>query len=177
VKDELILRKYTLALYEVAKEQGALKDVDKELRVVAQTFEKLPELNEFLTSPQVEWKQKVELSATMTKGMSKYMVNFISLVLEKERQAILPLVPDEFRRMLDRQKKRESAVVTSMVPLPDDIKKALEAKLGDLTGGEVQLESKIDEGVIGGFRVQIGHTVIDGTVKRKLEELGRLLVK
>lgn len=177
MKDEVILQKYTRALFEVAEEQGLLKKVESDLARIDQTFKNLPQLVKFITSPQVEWKQKIEITKTLVKGLSQYIVNFVQLVMEKERQFILPKVPGEFHRILELREKRAKAVLTTAVPIDEDVKKLLRKKLSGLFEGKISFEDRIDPEVIGGLKVQVGYTVIDGTIKRKLEELGRALAK
>jgi F-type H+-transporting ATPase subunit delta len=177
VKPELITQKYSRALLEVAEEQGALKEVASGLERIELTFKKMPELAEFLTSPQIDWKIKLELSQILAQGLSALIINFIHLVMKNERQEILPYVPTEFRSILEERQKRARAVVTSVVPLTDDIKKQLTEKLKQKFQQEIILENKTDPEIIGGLKIQLGYTVIDATIQRKLEALGQILTK
>jgi len=177
VKDDLLTQKYTRALFEVAEENGVLDEVEKGLLRIDVTFKNLPELEEYLTLPQVDWKLKLEMSENLTKGLSDYIVNFVKLVMEKERQFILPHVYDYFHAMMELKQKRTKAVVTTVVKISDPVKKQLQDKLKALFLDDFILETMEDPSIIGGVKVQMGFTVIDGTIKRKLEQLGRLLAK
>ncbi len=177
MKDELILQKYTRALFEVAEEFKALKQVESDLKRVDETFEKLPELKEYIVSPQVEWKQKLEIARTLGKGLSKYTANFIQLTMEKERQAILPEVYQEFHRMMELREKRTQALITTAVPIQEEVRKLLRERLKAMFEGDIIFQDEVDPDIIGGLKVQIGYTVIDGTIKRKLEEMGRALAR
>lgn len=141
------------------------------------SFGEIPELGEFLVSPQVEWAKKVQLTDTLTRGSSSFVVNFVKLVMEKERQFILPHLAGEFQRLLDLRAKRKEAVVTTVIPLPENERKLLEDKLKTLFEEDFVLENDVDPTIIGGIKVRMGFTVIDGSVKRKLEEMGRLLAR
>jgi F-type H+-transporting ATPase subunit delta len=153
VKDELVLEKYTRALFEVADERKALKEVE------------------------IEWKQKLDLAETLSRGLSPYIVNFIKLLMEKERQSILPGVPSAFKKMLELKAKRKQAIVTTVVPLPAFEKELLEKKLRELIKEDIILENRVEPEILGGLKVQIGHTMVDGTLSRKLEELGKRLAR
>jgi len=177
VKEDLILQKYTRALFEVADEQNALDEVEKDLQGMKFSFGEIPELAEFLVSPQVEWAKKVQLTETLTRGSSSFVVNFVKLVMEKERQFILPLVAGEFQRLLDLRAKRKEAVVTTVIPLPENERKLLGDKLKTLFEEDFVLENDIDPAILGGIKVRMGFTVIDGSVKRKLEEMGRSMAR
>jgi len=176
VKEELILQKYTRALFEVAEEHSALDKVSQGLKRMEASFREVPQLAELLVSPQVEWKSKTELAATLVQGLSPLIVNFVNLAMEKERQFILPKVAGEYQRLLDLKAKRKEAVVTTVIPLAESERKQLEDKLRSLFAEEFIFQNQIDPGIIGGIKVQMGFTVIDGTVKRKLEELTKALV-
>jgi len=177
VKDDILIQKYTRALFEVAEENKVLDEVEKGLLRISDTFKNLPELGEYLMLPQVDWKLKLELSENLTKGLSEYIVNFVKLVMEKERQFILPHVYEHFHVMMDLKRKRSKAVITTVVKIGDPVKKQLQDKLKELFSDDFILETKEDPSIIGGVKVQMGFTVIDGTLKRKLEQLGRLLAK
>ena len=177
MKEELILQKYTRALFEVADEQNALDQVYKGLQQIDSAFQQVTEMADILTNPQVEWKNKRQLADTLVKGQSSFVKNFVNLVMDKERQFILPLVAGEFQRLLDLRAKRKEAVVTTVIPLPENERKLLEDKLKSVFAEDFVLENKVDPEILGGLKVQIGFTIIDGTVKRKLEELGALLAK
>ena len=177
MKEDIILQKYTRALLEVAEEQNALGKVTADLKRMENYFQQVPELSEYFTSPQVEWKHKLELSQTLTKGLHKLLVNFVKLVMEKERQFILPLVPGEFRRIMELRAKREQAVVTTAITLPGEERKLLEKKLGEIFAKEIVLQNEVEPEIIGGVKIQIGHTIIDGSVQRQLQQLGKLLAQ
>jgi len=175
LKEELLLEKYTRALFEVAEEQEAIEVVQAGMERIGKYFQQVPELVEYLTSPQIEWKQKLELAKTLIKGLSPLIVNFVNLVMEKERQFILPYVSEEFHRLMEMRAKRAEAVVTTAVPLPGEEKRLLEEKLTRIFTKQIVLENQVEPEIMGGLVVKIGHTVIDGSVKRQLEELGRAL--
>jgi F-type H+-transporting ATPase subunit delta len=78
---------------------------------------------------------------------------------------------------MELKQKRTKAVVTTVVKISDPVKKQLQDKLKALFLDDFILETKEDPSIIGGVKVQMGFTVIDGTIKRKLEQLGRLLAK
>ena len=177
MKDNIILEKYTRALFEVAEEKRVTEKVAAELEKLDAAFQALPELSEYLTSPQVEWKEKKAIAGTLTKGMSEILSNFINLVVEKERQEILPEVPQQFKRLLELQKRKTKATVYTAVPLKDDVRKLLENKLNELFQGEVELSAEVDPDIIGGLKVQVGYTVIDGTIQRQLREMGRAMAR
>jgi len=177
VKEELILQKYARALFEVADEQNSLDEVNKGLQRIDTSFKELPQLADFLTSPQVDWKDKAALTNTLTQGLSPFIVNFTALIMQKERQFILPGLAGEFQKLLALRARRKEVVVTTVIPLPEPERLLLEAKLREIFAEEFVLENKLNPDLIAGFRVKIGHTVIDGSVKRKLEELRHLLAK
>ena len=177
MKEELILQKYTRALFEVADEQNALDQVHKGLQEIDAAFGQVPELADILTNPQVDWKNKLQLADTLAKGRSALIVNFVDLVMDKERQFILSQVAGEFQRLLDLRAKRKEAVVTTVIPLPENERKLLEDKLKSVFAEDFVLENKVDPEILGGLKIQMGFTVIDGTVKRKLQEMGTLLTR
>ncbi len=68
-------------------------------------------------------------------------------------------------------------MVTSASPLSDAQQQAIAAALRDRLGREVNLESEIDENLIGGAVIKAGDVVIDGSLRARLEGLANALTK
>jgi F-type H+-transporting ATPase subunit delta len=100
----------------------------------------------------------------------------VALLAERRRLDLLPEIASQYNELLKRQRGIVTAVVTSAEPLTKDETRALEEKLRAMTGATVELEPRIDEGLIGGLTVRIGDQLLDASVRGRLERLREQLV-
>ncbi|RFM24093.1 MAG: ATP synthase F1 subunit delta, partial [Candidatus Thermochlorobacter aerophilum] len=87
------------------------------------------------------------------------------------RAPIIPDVMKEFQAILNEESGIMIAQVESAIELSEAEKQAIAKKLEAISGKKIQIENKINPSLIGGFTARIGDTVIDGSVKHKLERL------
>jgi F-type H+-transporting ATPase subunit delta len=100
----------------------------------------------------------------------------VALLAERRRLELLPDIASEYTELLKRQRGIVTAIVTSAVPLTKEETRALEERLRAMTGATVELEPRIDEGLIGGLTVRIGDRLLDGSVRGRLERLRERLI-
>jgi F-type H+-transporting ATPase subunit delta len=163
---------YAKALFEVAQVEGSLDEVEDELFRFARTLEGNGELRGVLTDDAVPTERRrgvvVELLGTKA---SPVTANLVALVVGAGRARDLPAIIDQLVQRAAAAHNREVAEVRSAVPLDDDQRDRLAAALGQATGKEVEVKVIIDPSVLGGIVAQVGDTVIDGTVRNKLNQL------
>ncbi len=169
---KLVSRTYSEALFEVALEEGKVDLFLDEISFVTETFKSYPDFFELFKTPlvRVDEKKKV-MEEVFGDKLSKEMNNFLKIVIDKRRGHFIDQIKLEYENLLNKHKGIVSAVAITAVPLNDEDKTTLKAKLATLTGKEIKLSNDIDESVIGGVLVKIGDKVIDGTIKGRLEEM------
>lgn len=181
-----IARPYAQAAFEVAQENNAVSDLSESLAAAALLFED-GQLAEFLSRPSLNDEQRLEfLQGTFTKavgdgsvfaGGSQHGSNFLKLLLEYGRIAVLPEISAHFEALKAALENKVDAVVTSAAKLDqsqiDDIAAALKKRLGC----DVNVETEIDENLIGGAVIRAGDVVIDGSLRARLEGLANALTK
>jgi F-type H+-transporting ATPase subunit delta len=101
------------------------------------------------------------------------VLGLLHVLVDKRREMVLDNIIDEFAKYRDEHEGRVHARVTTAKSLDDAERERLVAALGKTTGKTVELHEKIDPAVIGGIRVNLGDYVLDGTVRRRLNELRR----
>ena len=97
--------------------------------------------------------------------------NLIGLLVRRGRIEQLPRVAEEFRRLDDQRQGIVHATATSALPLNDTEIRALTARLEQMTGGRVALQTDVDESLLGGLVVRVGSRLIDASVRGRLERL------
>ncbi len=163
---------YAEALLAVARAEGPLDEVKDELFRVAQVIKGNEELADQLANPQIPVSTREQIVTDLLSGKAQPVtVGLVSLVVGTGRIRQLPLIVDELLASSARQANKEVAEVRTAIELTEDQKSRLADALGKATGKSVEVKVIIDPSVKGGLVAQIGDTVIDGSVRRRLDLL------
>ncbi len=171
-------RRYSAAMLAYAVETGTLDEVLKDITFVDSTIKESRELLLFLRNPIIKPQKKSDvLKELFGKKISKQTNSLFELISEKSRFDLLPGITASFIEAYREHKGIvEAQVFYAEEPDKDQlekIRKALEIR----TGKKVELSSFKKPGLIGGIVVKIDDTVIDGSVKHRLEQLEHLFLK
>jgi len=98
-------------------------------------------------------------------------VGLVSMVVGAGRAGELSAVVDRFLQLSAEERKHEVAEVRAAVPLDERLRDRLAKALSHATGKEVEVKVVVDPNVLGGVVARIGDTVIDGSVRRRLDQL------
>jgi len=106
-------------------------------------------------------------------SFDKMSAGFMNIIINKGREAYLPEIASEFIEQYNELKSISSAVLTSASPLSDQALASIKARLleSNITNDSVQIATKVDPSIIGGFIIQIGDKLYDASVAHKLETL------
>ncbi len=163
---------YATALFEVAKEEGKLEFVEAELYQVARVIEGSDELRSKLTDQALPVELRQGIVEDLLEGRSHPVTKaLVSFVVGAGRARDLP---DIVNRMVERSATSRDEVVAEVrtaVPLDDDQRRRLTEALQARTGRSVSVKVTVDPSVLGGVVATIGDTVIDGTVRSRLDQL------
>jgi F-type H+-transporting ATPase subunit delta len=167
---------YAAGLLEVAKSEDALDEVEDELFRFARALEGNDKLRDTLTDMMIppEKRQAIaeEILSAKASPLSTAMVSFI--VAAGRSRDIVPILDRLVERSAS-ERQRELAEVRSAIPLDDDVQKRLQKALSDALGKQVEVKVIVDPSVMGGLVAKVGDTIIDGTVRHKLERLRETL--
>jgi F-type H+-transporting ATPase subunit delta len=163
---------YAAAFLEVAKAEGALGTVGRELATFADTMVSSAQLSQTLTDQAipVARRQGVVESLLGTKA-HPVTANLVSLVVGAGRAKELPAIAQAFLARSATDAGRESGEVRSAYPLSQDQQMALTQAVEKSTGKKVELTFLVDPTVLGGIVTRVGDTVIDGSIKSRLSLL------
>jgi F-type H+-transporting ATPase subunit delta len=170
---EAASRVYAEALFDVAKKAGKLDPIREELGQLADAVDGNRELQMFFFSPYFSSAEKRDGLTKVLDGAEPELINFLELLAEKHRVPVIYRIERGFNALWAKENKRLGVTVTSAVELDPEIAKRIGAEIEKQTGNEVELESRVDDGIIGGLVVQVGNMVLDASVLNRLEKLRR----
>ncbi|HXK33784.1 MAG TPA: F0F1 ATP synthase subunit delta [Dehalococcoidia bacterium] len=168
-------RRYAEAIFSLASEQGSLVQWTSDLGAIA-GFVSEADVSRVLNSSRVPAAEKLRLlSAGLEREVGPHAWNLVRLLHHRGKIAIAPEIRDAFQEMVDESRGVAHAVVTTAVPLSDDERRAVAAKLSSITGKQVDVTPAVDESIIGGVVARIGDQLIDGSTRSRLMALKRRL--
>ena len=163
---------YARALFEVARAEGTLDEVEDELFRFARSFEASDELRTTLTDEMIPAGKRQAIVEDLLGGKAtSTTTQRVSMVVGSGRGRDLPAIIEKLVARASNSKNLEVAEVRSAVALTDDQQARLKAALANATGKQVNLKVVVDPSVVGGLVATVGDTVIDGTVRTRVDQL------
>ncbi len=161
---------YSQALFELASENDSAALVNEELSALAEIFRNAPEFSKFLLAPTVSSTEKARFTETVLKDrISALTYNFLCLLTDKRRVRYLPAIAKSFEELFYEANNIVNVKVTTSIPLSETLRTKLKNKLESVYGKTVILEENTDPGILGGVIINYGNTMLDGSVKAKLD--------
>ena len=168
-------RRYADAVFDLAVEGNALDAWAADLRVIAD-FAGEPDVAGILRSGRVPRDEKRRLlEAGLAAHVSPLAMNLVRVLNEHGKTAIAREVQAAYQELLDDRRGVAHATVTTAVPLGDDERREIAARLSSITGKQVDVTPVVDESIIGGVIARIGDQLIDGSTRTRLVALKRRL--
>ena len=179
-----IARPYAQAVFELANDAGALGPWSDSLGVAGQLLADKG-LVEYLGNPEFNDERRLEFlgglfakaGADLLDGSDTKGTNFVKLLLENGRAAVLPEIAAHFEHLKAQVENIVDATVTSATTLSEEQVQEIAGALKKRLGRDVKIETEIDENLIGGAVIRAGDVVIDGSLRARLEGLANALIK
>lgn len=165
---------YAEALFTLVTEEKEqeLTQVFSDLNGIAGIFKEEPEFIKLLKVPTIPVDEKLAVVKEAFEGkVHTYVLNFLCVLTENNRADSFSKILEHFTVLYNDRMNLADVTVTSAKPLGDDTVEKIRAKMTKVTGKTVNLTLKTDPSVIGGVVISYGNTVIDGSVKSRLERL------
>ena len=163
-------RRYAEAAFQIAERDGTVDTWLAQLDAVAAALS-VPGAVRRLEDPQVPFESRLDAIRGIGGQMMPQLSNLLALVLRRRRVEVLPGIAREFRRLYNLRAGIVEATAISAAPLEDGELSALRSRLEQMTGGRVELDTRVDESLLGGIQVRLGDLIIDGSVRGRLERL------
>lgn len=174
-----VSREYAAALADVALASGRADALRQELHSFVELAEASVDLRNFLASPAVPRAGKQELLEKLVArlGASKELRNFLFVLVDHHRTALLAEIAREFETTVLERLGRAEAKVTSARELTAPQKQKLAGTLESVTGKQIEARFAVDPSLVGGLVVRIGSTIYDGSVRAQLDRLAARLTQ
>jgi F-type H+-transporting ATPase subunit delta len=174
---EAIAQVYARSLFEVAKEHDKLDVVREQLGEIADAIGESHDLQVFFFSPYFSTDEKVEGLRRALEDADESVVNFLDLLIEKHRMPALFRIRREFDALWEEENRLLPVQVTSAIELDESTVRQIGDAIGEQTGRQIELTSEVDPGILGGIVLRVGNSILDASIRNRLEKLRKQVVK
>lgn len=174
---EEIAQVYSRSLFQVADESGKIDVVRDQLGAFVNALEGSRELQTFFFSPYFSTEEKNEGLDKAVTDADATVANFLKLLIENHRMPVLFRVRREYDRLWEEANKLLPVQITSAIELDPSIAERIGEEIGRQTGRTVELTSTVDPDVIGGIVLRVGNSILDASIRTRLENLRKQVVK
>jgi F-type H+-transporting ATPase subunit delta len=165
--------RYAKSLIDLALEKGQLEAVHNDMLFLQQAIRGSRELANLLKSPIINPDKKDKILDAIAAGkVSQITTTFNKLLLSKGRESYLPEIVTSFIEQYKEHKGIHTVKLTTAVPVTEDVKKAIMDKVSaDKNLKNIELVTAVDESLIGGFVLEIGDELVDGSIAFDLKNI------
>ena len=174
---EEIAAVYARSLFEVAKEQDKLDDVREQLGAFADALAETRDLQVFFFSPYFSTAEKEEGLERVVTDADPTILNFLKLLIEKHRMPVLFRIRADYDALWEEENKLLPVQITSAVELDSATVKQLGDRIAEQTDRKVDVSANVDPDILGGIVVRVGNSVLDASVRNRLEQLRRQVAR
>jgi F-type H+-transporting ATPase subunit delta len=179
LENNKVAARYAKALFESVVESGDLEAVSKDLEAVNEIIQQLPSLLSFMENPGVPEADKLQLiEKQFAQSVNPWVSRTLKLLVENGRFGVFPQLMQWFTEYLHQRENTTRAEVVTAVELEAELKKRIQKTLESTLGfNRVEIQNKVDPGILGGVIIKVQDRVIDGSYVGRLEEMRKQLVK
>ena len=174
---EEIAAVYARSLFEVAQEQDKLDPIRDQLGEFADALNDTRELQVFFFSPYFSTAEKVDGLDRTVSDADPVVVNFLKLLIENHRMPVIFRVRREFDQLWQEENKLLPVQVTSAVELDPATVTQIGDRIAEQTGRKVDLSATVDPDVLGGLVVRVGNSILDASIRNRLEQLRKQVAR
>ena len=170
---EELARVYGGSLFEVARKEGKLELIREQLAQFADAVRESQQLQVFLFSPHFSTQEKKAGLERALEGADEVLMRFLELLVEKHRMPVLFRIRQEYESLCEQAERRLGVEITSAVELDPAMAEEVAEQIGAHTGRRIELRRRVDPEIIGGLILRVGNSILDASVRTRLERLRR----
>jgi F-type H+-transporting ATPase subunit delta len=173
----IIADRYANAVLQNCRDLNDINRAKADLALLSQVYWTDEATRRFLLNPKIPAtvKQKV-LERALSGKLGNTVLHLLLLLIEKRRQDLLPAIAERFSALCDNVQGVEHARIISAVPLSSDLADRLSHSVQRFSARKVEVEFRVDPGIVGGVIIRLGDRVIDGSLAHRFEQMRRAML-
>ncbi len=165
--------RYAKATLSLALSNKKGDNVNNDMQLIANTITENEDLANVISNPVLETKAKKAVLLAIFPKLDTISAGVLDVLIANKRIDLLNAVALKYTELFDAHNGKEAAQVITAVPLTKDLEAKVLAKVKALTNKAVDLESIVDETILGGFILRVGDKQFDASISNKLNKLKR----
>ncbi|MFZ7133030.1 MAG: ATP synthase F1 subunit delta [Eubacteriales bacterium] len=168
----LVGKKYATALMGVAKDHCQLDEIYNDFKIIVNALDENKQMWTLMNTPSLQTQLKKDILKAITgEAFNSFLYNFFMILLEKHRFLELKFIFLSFKESYLAEKNTMEATVVSVIELKQEFKERLQKQLEAKYKKSIVLQTEVDPSILGGLIVYVGDQVIDGSMRRKLNNM------
>jgi F-type H+-transporting ATPase subunit delta len=170
--------RYAKSLVDLSQEKGQLETVYKDMLYLQQVSKQSKEFVVLIKSPVIKADKKNAILDAVTKGkVSELTAAFNRLLVTKGRESVLPEIVNAFIDQYNAIKGINKVKLTTATDASEELKRSMIEKIQAETGFKsVELETKTDPSIVGGFILEFNNNKVDASILRDLKDIRKQFV-
>jgi F-type H+-transporting ATPase subunit delta len=169
--------RYAKALILESVEKDSLEEMNSDMHIILNTFEENQNLRSLVESRVVKNSLKLSTLSLIFKSLNPLAIKFINVLSENNRIDLLEIISFKFTELYKNHKGIQSALVTTAIPLNEEMKSEVLSVISKLTNKQTILSNKVDSSLIGGFILRVGDIEYNASFKNKLKTIKQEFTK
>jgi F-type H+-transporting ATPase subunit delta len=171
-------RRYTKALFQLAREAGQQDKIGQELEQFYAAYSQT-ELQNVLTNPAfgLDVRRRIVKQVSEAQQLSALTSHFLSLLSDRDRLLYLPGIVSCYRRLLNEAEGRVEAKVVSASALGTEQVEQLRDRLRGISGKDVVLQQETDASLLGGLLIELEGKIYDGSIRTQLVNMKQRIAR
>lgn len=169
-------KRYAQAAFELALERNDFESWQESLKKIAELMA-YEEFMALLQGPRLPFDAKKKLLQKQLGEIHPLALNLALLLVNKGRIGISGNIYREYQNLLDGHRGIERARVTAALPLDEKERETISSRLGEIIQRKIVIDDQTDPSIVGGFIARIRDTLIDGSIRQRLENLKKRMVE
>ena len=177
-KNKGIIKKYAQGLYKVALKEENVTQFSVRLHSIKNILKSVPELNQLFITRRVQTEDKmVMLKNILGDKISGIEMDLIVLLIENGHMLLYGEILERFDYLLDKKSEITQVQITSSTRLPDDEVQKISSTIENKIQKKLNVKMDIDTSLMGGIKLRVGNTLIDGSVSNRLQKMRDTLIQ
>tara|TARA_B100000767_G_scaffold54785_1_gene50305 strand:- start:3073 stop:3630 length:558 start_codon:yes stop_codon:yes gene_type:complete len=173
------IERYAKAIFELSCEKNELDLVEKSLKELLNIYKSNSNFENFIKNPTQSFSNQLVIIKNISELMnfSKTLKDFLSILVVKRRIFFLEKIILSFLKLVAIDKGHVTAQLTSSKKLSSVELENLSNELSTAIGSKISFDYKVDQDLIGGFKMQVGSLMVDTSIKNKLKKYEQIMLE
>ncbi len=171
--------RYSLALYELAEESNVIDKIEKDSLLIIQLISNSVDFNSLIKDPtnKKEDQLNVILKISEKFKINNLLTKFLSFLISKRRFFYVEKILKDFIETCSKKRGEIKAELTAAKELTENEINSIKEELTKNFSSKIKLNYKYDPSLIGGLVVKVGSTMVDTSIKNKLQKITNKMIE